>query len=341
MITLLQKHLTHYPKMQIQDVAKLCFQSEFGGGHMILNEAKSFARLQQEYASLDPRLLPAYPLYESIGNGLCRIYLSAISQGLQPDILHEMFVQSARSRRGTIEGLKQKLDQFLCACQQDVLPFQESDVRHFLQQWELQGYPAIHHSESYRQAYHPAYRVVEEQYLPLVTALPKIHPDGMHTFIIAIDGMSGSGKSTLGTLFHRNFPNSNLFHMDDFFLQQHQRTEERLSEIGGNVDYERFQSEILLHLDDKHGLSYRPYSCKSRTLGDAIHVSWKPITIIEGSYSHHPYFQDYCDLRITCKVSPEEQKMRIIQRNGEEMWERFEQEWIPKENTYFEAFHIL
>jgi hypothetical protein len=31
-----------------------------------------------------------------------------------------------------------------------------------------------------------------------------------------------------------------LFHTDDFFLQPHQRTRERLESVGGNIDYERF-----------------------------------------------------------------------------------------------------
>lgn len=35
-----------------------------------------------------------------------------------------------------------------------------------------------------------------------------------------------------------------LSHMDDFYLQGRQRTYERLNEVGGNVDYERFAKEV-------------------------------------------------------------------------------------------------
>ena len=62
--------------------------------------------------------------------------------------------------------------------------------------------------------------------------------------LVAIDGMSASGKSTLGNLLKEKYQ-CNLFHMDDFFLRPEQRTKERLSEAGGNVDYKRFQEEIL------------------------------------------------------------------------------------------------
>jgi hypothetical protein len=37
-------------------------------------------------------------------------------------------------------------------------------------------------------------------------------------------------------------------------------------------------------------------------------------------------------------MTKEEQKKRIIARNGEIMWKRFEEEWIPKELIYFEKY---
>lgn len=165
-------------------------------------------------------------------------------------------------------------------------------------------------------------------------------PDTNSPFVVAIDGMSGSGKSTLGNLLQQNYPESNLFHMDDFFLQPHQRTAERLAEVGGNVDYERFNEEILLHLTDHNGLKYHAYDCVTQSLSQEIFVPWKPLVIVEGTYSQHPYFGDAYNLRIFCEISKKEQRSRILNRNGAEMLERFENEWIPKENLYFEAFKI-
>ena len=62
--------------------------------------------------------------------------------------------------------------------------------------------------------------------------------------------------------------------------------------------------------------------------------------IVEGSYSHHPKFGSYADLRVFCTVSPEEQMRRILLRNGERWAERFKNEWIPMEEKYFDAFGI-
>lgn len=194
------------------------------------------------------------------------------------------------------------------------------------------------HSDIYRENYHPAYRVIAESYRQIYEIILKIEHE--RPFVVAIDGMSASGKTTLGQLLHENYPESNLFHMDDYFLQPHQRTEDRLAEVGGNVDYERFMDEIILHLDDKDGLSYRKFDCQTQLLSSEIHTPWKPLVIIEGSYSQHPYFGEPYDLRIFSEISEEEQKKRILKRNGPEMLNRFVSEWIPKENAYFETYKI-
>lgn len=164
--------------------------------------------------------------------------------------------------------------------------------------------------------------------------------DRIRPFVVAIDGMSASGKTTLGELLHKEFPESNLFHMDDYFLQPHQRTPARLAEVGGNVDYERFMDEVIHHLKDKDGFSCRKFDCQTQLLGSEIHVPWKPLVIIEGAYSQHPYFGEPYDLRIFSEISEEEQKKRILKRNGPEMLERFVSEWIPKENAYFKTYKI-
>ena len=45
-------------------------------------------------------------------------------------------------------------------------------------------------------------------------------------------------------------------------------------------------------------------------------------------------------LRIFYEISSAEQQKRILKRNGAKMLERFETEWIPKENQYFNYYKI-
>lgn len=162
---------------------------------------------------------------------------------------------------------------------------------------------------------------------------------GEKQILVGIDGMCGSGKSTLGRVLAEVY-DCNLFHMDDFFLRPEQRKPERFAEPGGNVDYERFKAEVLDHMADLSGFTYQVYNCGIQALDNYVTVPYKKLNIIEGAYSHHPYFGNPYDLKFVCKITQEEQLNRILKRNGPEMLERFKNVWIPMENRYFEAFEI-
>ena len=157
--------------------------------------------------------------------------------------------------------------------------------------------------------------------------------------ILAIDGRCGSGKSTLGAALASKW-DANLFHMDDFYLQPHQRTPERLAEPGGNVDRERFLEEVLLPLRNGKPVVYRRFDCGSFTFEEGRLIDPKPIAIVEGSYACHPLLRDFYDLRIFLDIDPQTQAERILKRNGSEALERFRSIWIPLEETYFQDCHV-
>lgn len=153
--------------------------------------------------------------------------------------------------------------------------------------------------------------------------------------IVGIDGKCTSGKTTLATKLAEIY-DCNVFHMDDFFLRPEQRTPERFAEVGGNVDYERFKEEILIPLQDGKQFSYRPFDCSTFTLANPVTVIPKQLNIIEGTYSHHPYFGNLYDLKVMLTVTPELQRERILQRPAF-LHQRFFEQWIPMENRYFES----
>ena len=157
--------------------------------------------------------------------------------------------------------------------------------------------------------------------------------------LIAIDGRCASGKTALSAEL-QNILDCNVIHMDHFFLQPEQRTPERLSIPGENVDHERFLTEVLLPLRNKEIVKYHPFICKTMSLGEAIDIDVKKITIVEGSYSCHNALYDYYDLHIFLDVSEQEQMRRIKLRDGDEKAEIFRSKWIPLEESYFSAFGI-
>ena len=156
--------------------------------------------------------------------------------------------------------------------------------------------------------------------------------------IVAIDGKCTSGKTTLASQLAEIY-DCNVFHMDDFFLRPEQRTPERFAEVGGNVDYERFHEEVLLPLKSGKAFSSRPFDCSSFTLAAPVTVAPKKLNVIEGTYSHHPYFGNPYDLKILLTVGEEIQRQRILERPAF-LHKRFFEEWIPMENRYFDGFAI-
>ena len=154
--------------------------------------------------------------------------------------------------------------------------------------------------------------------------------------LIAIDGRCASGKTTLASEIQNRIP-CNIIHMDHFFLRPEQRTQERYQTPGGNVDYERFLEEVLPQLKLGGDISYQPYDCGHQRLGEPIILKSQHITIIEGSYSCHLKLWDAYDYHCFLTVDIEEQKRRILQRNGEQMADSFVKRWIPLEEKYLES----
>ena len=152
--------------------------------------------------------------------------------------------------------------------------------------------------------------------------------------IIVIEGGSASGKTTLSKELQEVY-DCNVFHMDDFFLRPEQRTKERLAEIGGNVDRERFQAEVLEPLMNNETVRYRRFDCSTQALSDIITVQPKKLTVVEGVYSMHPSFGKYYDFSVFLDIACSYQKERILIRNSLQQANRFFSEWIPMENKYF------
>ena len=173
----------------------------------------------------------------------------------------------------------------------------------------------------------------------IYTSLSKIAAASHRPALLAIDGRCGSGKSTLGEKLAAEW-DAALFHMDDFYLQPHQRTVERLSEPGGNVDRERFLSEVLLPLQAGSPVNYRRFDCGTFTFEPGRLIEPKAIAIVEGSYACHPLLRSYYDLKIFLDIDPETQLERIGKRNGPEALKRFQSIWIPLEETYFKECRI-
>ncbi len=339
---LLKKRLGETPQMEITDAVKLVYQSEFGCGHLLAPQEECAQRIQEEMGRT--QAMDGIPAWVDIGDDLCRLELRAPAVRALPALLvARMMAWSAANVHGSLPGFRGKLDVLRGLCAQAELPFDPQALDAYLESYARQGFPPVSHSATYRAAYAPAYRVVSRVYgwaLPVITGVQRrLEAEGRA--LVVVDGVCGAGKTTLAAALAPLWE-APVIPMDHFFLPQDMRTQERLATPGGNVHHERFSAEVLAALlGEAAPFTYQRYQCRTgESLPQAVPPA--PVLFIEGSYSHHPAFQEAYQrlnaLRVLLTVSQEEQLRRLAARDPAQL-PRFQAEWIPLENAYFQAYH--
>ena len=334
---LLIKHLKTHPELEIQDVFKFLYQSSFGCEHLVSSLEAATEFIAREHAEMRS----AQDGIQLLDGEYSRVPLSYIDGGLAASTLAKLFVSSAKREENGLIDLKNKLKIALDLVREGVLPFSEKDFTEAVSEWEKNGYGAVRHSQAFRDEYRPSYRVIANKYIPFLPLLTEIDKliSVKEKVTVAIDGGSASGKSTLGEILSEIY-GCTVFHTDDFFLPPEKRTPERFSEVGGNVDHERFLSEVLDPLSRGERITYRRFDCSTMSVGDEAEIDPEKLVIVEGAYSMHPNLEKHYDLSVFLDISPEVQRERITRRNSPELAKRFFNEWIPLENSYFEKTYI-
>jgi uridine kinase len=156
--------------------------------------------------------------------------------------------------------------------------------------------------------------------------------------ILAIDGPSASGKTTLSRWLSAVY-GCETIHMDDYFLPRERAVPDRLAEVGGNIDYERFIQEVVFPLRKFLPLNLRKFDCQTQTLSNPVALAPTRLLVVEGVYSLHPKFRSVYDLSVFLDVSAPKKIFRVIRRNRFSFgrtWKHLTR-WIPLENRYFRA----
>lgn len=334
---LLVMHYQKYPHLQIQDIFKYLYQSSFGCEHMVSSLETAIDYIRKESSSCPQ---DGGTFVDVLDGAYSRVHLAYLNHGLSAQTLGKLFFVSSKKEPNGKSDLENKLNiakELVC---ENALPFSPDEFERAIREWQAIGYPAMHHSNTFRMHYNPAYRVVANKYitfLPLFARIDEMLRKG--PVKLAIDGGSASGKTTLSEMLNTLY-DCTVFHMDDFFLRPEQRTAERYAEVGGNVDRERFLEEVLIPLRKNEPINYRKFDCSALTLSPPTLVIPKKLTIIEGAYSMHPELADYYDLSVFLDVSPELQRTRIAKRNSPQTAQQFYNKWIPLEKTYFSKMQV-
>lgn len=153
-----------HPAMQPQDALKLCFQAAHGAEHLIDDKNAALDALRQEFE----RTRPAKGLvWEAISPHYARVNLAGWKAlGFTAEGLFQLFLQSAASPQAQdADAFQRCLDAVGAACQAGALPFSSDAWGPALEGYLRQGGGPLHHSQRYRLAEQPHYRVVLMQLL--------------------------------------------------------------------------------------------------------------------------------------------------------------------------------
>ncbi len=154
----LQAHRRAHPSMQAQDIVKLCYQAAFGAEHLLADTERARRYLLAEWEATPP---VCGEIYEPICDDIGRVHIGPWrAQGLPFEGLFSLFVAACRPSE---DGHARFATYLACA---DAW-LQRTDAACYTQQWQpfmveyrAAGMPAVHHSDAYRAAEHPAYRIV-------------------------------------------------------------------------------------------------------------------------------------------------------------------------------------
>ncbi|MFC1923725.1 hypothetical protein ACFLY4_10610 [Chloroflexota bacterium] len=164
--SIIQSQLSRYPLSQIKDLYKLTHQAALGSEHAVcdLNAAQDWLFRELEKMvnnSTDPLIDEISP-----DGQIVRIHLKPfIDSGGDPEILLEAFIRTANEFKGSIENLIQNWMKIERLAESGELDFKTEELRSFFSLMEYSGFPAVHHSQIYRDAYHPHYRIVSRDYV--------------------------------------------------------------------------------------------------------------------------------------------------------------------------------
>ena len=329
-----------YPLMREQDFVKLIFQSEFFGGHLIKNEMDAFLRLQNEAETCTKNL----PFDKEPPNddflGMTRVNIRPfVKENKDLFLLNKIFAKSSQLANGTLEGLNQKLDVLLDLASVKKIDLSYFSLKRFIGEYRSKGYPLQSHSSAVKMNYFPAYRVVKKEYWQLFDAIFLINRflSMRLNVVVAIEGNSGTGKSFFANALQKYY-GCGVICADDFFLPAQMRTQERLATIGGNIHFERL-AETLKKLKTFRDFDYLAFDCATQTYTQKTYTA-SPVNIVEGCYSLHPALKDFYDIAILVTADKATRQQRIFLRDGEETFQRYLQEWIPKEDEFLKTLSL-
>ena len=158
----ISRMVDEHPKLQMQDVYKSFYQDRFGSEHMIGDTAavREYLLQELEVAATDTVTNPYCEPVGAQGRHV-RIYLRCVNEGLlSAEQLSDAFIRSAKPSTQPEQSWVDEWEQIEETARQCGICCSEEDSRQLRRAADMNR--AVRHSDAYRDAYHPHYRIVEK-----------------------------------------------------------------------------------------------------------------------------------------------------------------------------------
>jgi hypothetical protein len=170
------------PEMQMEDAYKWLFQATRGGEHAEPDSAAARLRLEREWAGLNETPLVGEALWTPLtpDGSIVRLNLRPYCHaGGSPDALLQAFLDGADSFSASNRAFQRAWRHLGRNLQEESAgALSHTEWKRMDRQMRRQGYPAVHHSQAYRQTYFPAYRILPRKQLnQLLNTLPREDED--------------------------------------------------------------------------------------------------------------------------------------------------------------------
>jgi hypothetical protein len=152
-----------HPNAEAADIYKFLHQAMFGPGHAVTDPDQAALFLRNELAAMGPAATNE-TWCDTLGGDpfLVRVNLRPfVVNGFDTDVLLETFVATANAVHGDSQQMGVALDLVVRWLPSEGKKELAKELQQFARKMKQQGYPAVHHSAAYVQAYQPAYRVIE------------------------------------------------------------------------------------------------------------------------------------------------------------------------------------
>jgi hypothetical protein len=157
---MLREHLKSHPAAQIEDVYKLLYQGTLGIEHLLSDTGAAKAYLDNEWERISSG--KDEPLWEFISPDSQWVRLNLKSYkaaGGNTTALWQAMLRSSQAH-GDKEIFLRHWQEFMSMVNEGRFRFDRQRLKEFDDGLAVVSYPVVHHSRSYLETYHPAYRML-------------------------------------------------------------------------------------------------------------------------------------------------------------------------------------